>query len=82
MTSDLKRTLQLSASIHPLLSGHPPQVQGAALANLMATWLAGHYADSDGETDQLRETLLAEHIEAVRRMIPVEAAAIHGATRR
>jgi hypothetical protein len=82
MTSDdVDLTRQLYEAIRPLLAGHPPQVQGAVLADLLATWLAGHYADSDADTDRLRETIFAKHSEIVWELVPVNDAIIHGTRR-
>lgn len=60
--------IQIAQQMHPLLAGYPPEVQGAALADLLATWLAGHQGP---DAEQLREELLAQHIEAVRQLVPV-----------
>jgi hypothetical protein len=63
----------------PLLSGQPPEVQGAALADLLATWLAGHVVEGDAAaTSTLREEMLAEHMHIVRQLIPINSRAIHG----
>lgn len=35
----------LGSQIHELLAGRSPEVQGAVLAGLVATWLAGHRPD-------------------------------------
>jgi hypothetical protein len=58
--------LELSERIKPLLAGHPPAVQGAALADLLATLIGGHLGPPE-----LREALLNVHIESVRKLIPV-----------
>lgn len=69
--------------IRPLLAGHQPEVQGAALADLLATWLAGHVVPSDREaTEALRERLLAPLLDTVRALVPVNEAMLrerHGA---
>lgn len=57
------RAIKLAQEIHPLLAGHHPAVQGAALADLLAMWLAGHDAD-------LRDALLENHIERVIELVP------------
>lgn len=64
--------------VAPLLAGQPSEIQGAALADMLAIWLAGHivYGDKRG-TDRLRERLLREHLRAVRALVPVNAKAIH-----
>lgn len=46
-----------------VLAGHPPEVQGAVLADLLATWLAGH------NPPELREDLLRLHLRTVRQML-------------
>lgn len=54
------------------LSGHDANVQGAVLADLLATWLAGHRVTGDPKaTDVMRETLLSLHLGAVRGLIPI-----------
>ena len=62
--------------IEPHLAGQPPFVQGAVLADLLATWLAGHFAGSAAENAALREELLAAHIAVVRALIPENEAEI------
>jgi hypothetical protein len=73
----------LVARLRPVLAGQPPQVQGAALADLLATWLAGHIW-KDGavidpkNTARSREELLSMHIGMVRSLIAIESERIHG----
>jgi len=64
----------LVKKIMPLLKGKPPEVQGAALADLLAMWLAGHLDRSDPEGEKtalLREATLELHLMAVRALIPI-----------
>jgi len=61
----------LAASIAPMLTGHPPEVQGAVLADLLAMWLAGHVLNDGTPATEYREALLAELIKTVRRLVPV-----------
>ena len=68
--------LQIVDRIRPLLAGHPPDIQSAVLADLLAMWLAGHQGP-DGIIDKAREDLLAAHIELVRNLIPVNEAAMN-----
>jgi hypothetical protein len=56
-----------------VLHGHDPMLQGAALADLLAMWLAGHVGPG---AEQLRHTLLFEHIRTVRSLVPVNEAMI------
>jgi hypothetical protein len=63
----------------PLFAGKPSPVQGAALADLLAMWLAGHFDANDPEseaTEQIRETMLELHLRAVRDLIPVNYGAL------
>jgi hypothetical protein len=54
------------------LAGKPSQVQSAVLADLLATFLAGHIMVGDEEaTNAVREEHLGLHIELVRKLIPV-----------
>jgi hypothetical protein len=50
----------LIEQLRPLLAGHHPAAVGAVLADLLGTWLSGHHPA------ELREQLLAAHIEVVR----------------
>jgi hypothetical protein len=64
--------MELVRAVCPLFEGRSPQVQGAALADLLATWLAGHVKLGDPQaTKVVRETMLALHIKAVRGLIDV-----------
>ncbi len=69
----------LVEAIRPLLAGRPAEVQGAALADLLALLLAGHIVYGNrAETRALRKRLLAFHMAEVRRLLPVNAKLIHG----
>jgi hypothetical protein len=68
---DLAEVGRLVEAIRPILAGKPAPVTGAALADLLAIWLAGHFAGGDAENAALREELLAAHILVVRKLIPV-----------
>lgn len=71
--------VELVLRIRPLLAGCASRVQGGALADLLAIWLAGHIVpDNKRETDRLREEILRLHIRIVRKLVPVNARAIHG----
>jgi hypothetical protein len=60
--------------IKPLLAGRPSKIQGAALADLLAIWLAGHVIAGDAEaTHELRAKLLEMHVDKVLDLIPVNA---------
>jgi hypothetical protein len=73
--SDTEDATALIERISPLLAGHASYVQGLALADLLAIWLAGHVEqDADDKvrqaaTQRLRELLLRLHIDTVRELI-------------
>ena len=53
------------------LAGELPEVQGAALAHLMATYLAG-YIESDGsDPTAMREEILTLWLKTVRQLVGV-----------
>ena len=55
------------------LSGHAPEFQGAVLAAMTATWLAGHHIPGSRDaTDDIREQLLLAHMGIIRELIPIE----------
>jgi hypothetical protein len=76
--AELERLIeQFRLTVFPLLSGKPPEIQGAVLADLTAIWLAGHVCvGNPTATADLRETLLDHHIAAVRDLIAVNARAM------
>jgi hypothetical protein len=56
--------------VRPILTGNPPEVVGAALADLFATLLAGHFDDrGPAATAELREELIARWLETARQLI-------------
>ena len=73
---DTNQVGRLVEAIRPLLAGNPSPIQSAALADLLAIWLAGHFAGDAYATAIVREELLAAHIAVVRQLIPVNEAEI------
>jgi hypothetical protein len=62
----------LSRALAKKLIGRSVAVQGAALADLLAIWLAGHVnLDNPDDSDAIRETLLEAHLVAVRALVPI-----------
>jgi hypothetical protein len=58
---DVARTIEvfeLSALLRPLLAGREPAVQGAALADAMATYLRGHHAPEGRDTTNVLRGLI------------------------
>ena len=73
--SDLARTEALTRRLYKILAGNSPETQGAALADCVAMWIAGHQTGGDDPKalEQLRERLLAMHCEMVSALVPVNA---------
>lgn len=71
MDIDLQEVGRLVEAIRPILAGKPAPITGAALADLLAIWLAGHFAGGDDENATVREELLTNHVRVVRKLIPV-----------
>jgi hemerythrin len=67
---DVMTVVETSEQIKFLLRGKAPMVQGAVLADLLATWLLDHIVEDDKvETDRWRDRLLHLHIEHVRELV-------------
>ena len=64
MEPDPREIETVAAAIRPLLAGHDPTIQGAALADLLALFIAGHHP-------KLRDGVLETTVELVRKLIPV-----------
>jgi hypothetical protein len=67
-----REVVALVDRLKPLLAGRSPAIQGAALADLLAIWLAGHHLEGDADaTRKMREELLTFHIGQVRETITI-----------
>lgn len=64
--------------IRPILAHRNPAIQSAALADLLALYIAGHQATEGDKNalDELREEVLAMHMQLVRDLIPANDAFI------
>ena len=60
---DVEEVDRLADQLGEILAGKHPGIQGLALASTLATWLIGH------EGADVREKLLARHIETVRALL-------------
>jgi hypothetical protein len=75
--SEADEVVALVAAVRPLLVGKAKEVQGAALADLVSIWLAGHVVRGDQKaTDRWRKDILAMHVETVRLLIPINYQAL------
>ena len=74
LDADAKLSMVITGRIKPILAGHPARVQSSVLAQLLAMWLAGHVALRQGaaENEKLRDELLRDHIDLVRRLVPFD----------
>lgn len=61
------QAMGIAKSIKPLLAYKGPDVQGAVLAELLATWLAGHRRD-------MRDEILANLLQTVNDLLPIHEA--------
>lgn len=59
---DAARAVEIADMIRPILAGHPPELQGAVLADLLLTWIIGHEPDS-------RPAIMSTHMAAVMVMV-------------
>jgi hypothetical protein len=57
------------------LAGEPPEVQGAALAQMVATFLMGHRIKGDSRsTLEMQESILAQLMKTVRDIVLIHEA--------
>jgi hypothetical protein len=64
--------MQLVEKISPLLAGKHPAVQSAALCDLVSMWLSGVFMLGDEDaTNKVREQMLANFVDTVRKLIRV-----------
>lgn len=58
-----KASTAILGQLSDILRGHDPRLQGLALAEATALWVAGH-------DPELREDMIALHLQTVRNMVP------------
>lgn len=72
--TDAEAITRLVERIKPILAHQAPAIQGAALADCLAIWLAGHHVPGDEDaTRTMRAELLAMHCFKVRELVPINA---------
>ena len=70
--SDTEHVAQLIRRIRPILAGQPSPVQGAVIADLLATWLVGHIdSSSKTRTEEMRRKLLKVSTAMVRELVSI-----------
>jgi hypothetical protein len=67
----LEAHTRLAEAIEKLLAGEHPEVQGSILADLTATWLAGHRTGKRLASEKLREAMLKVQTETIRKLVPI-----------
>ena len=75
---DREIAVAIRNKIAALLAGHPPEVQGAALADLLAFWLAGFEGPNAAD---VRAMHLAVHLAQVIALVPVNEEMLHAQRR-
>jgi len=69
---DADQALDLVRDCSRHFAGKPSDVQGAALADLLALWLAGHViVGNPRATERLRKEVLAMHLKTVWNLVPI-----------
>lgn len=63
--------LRLVGRIRPLLKGQPPEIIGAALADLTALFIVNHVAENDTLTRKARYEVLKIQIATIKKLIPL-----------
>jgi acyl transferase domain-containing protein len=72
----------LVEAIRPILAGQPSPAIGAALGELVAMFIAGHFSGDRADTDNFRESMISAHVNLVRALVPVCEAVILAAKRK
>lgn len=70
--AETKQAMAIVRAAQPLFEGKPATVQGTALADLLALWLAGHVIPGNPDaTKRAREQVLEKHLVTVRALIDI-----------
>jgi hypothetical protein len=71
--SESEMSVNAANTIVPMLRDLPANVQGGALADLVARWIVGHQTLDDDRAglEAYREQLLAAWLVLMRRLVPV-----------
>ena len=70
--NDTLKAEALAKQCYPIFAGQDPNVVAAALAELLALLLAGHFVPGDpADTQAIRAAMLELHIETVKKLVPV-----------
>ena len=75
----VRNVQKLVRKLAPILAGNPAEVQSAALADLMATWLAGHQDlnnPDSSEIQELRKELFEQWCATTLDLVPINSRAI------
>jgi hypothetical protein len=72
-----QEVVELSVKLMPLfqiIRNQHPAIQGSVLADLIATWIAGHFVENSvAETRRLRAEVLTDFLMTIERLVPILA---------
>ena len=70
--SHVHEVFALARACQAKLSRHKPEVQGGALATLLAAWVTSCFVEDDPEaTKRVRKDILRDHFDHVRHLVEV-----------
>ncbi|WP_042776364.1 hypothetical protein [Sinorhizobium fredii] len=67
LDEEIASAYRLEKLVWPILKGHRPEVQSVVIADMLATFIAGH-------APPLREMVLGKTMELVRALVPINEA--------
>lgn len=72
LLNDTLKAEALAKQCYPIFAGQDPVIVAAALAELLALLLAGHFDPGDpANTQAIRDGMLDLHIKTVKKLVPV-----------
>jgi len=73
-SENLVEVQRLVEEVGEVLHGQPEQIQGAVLADLVATFIASHFGATKVQTERIRKRVIDLHLYTVKKLIrPNEA---------
>lgn len=72
MSAPIDDVLRIVQRIRPMLASQLPEVVGAVFAELVSTWLAGHWSPDPGDREKMRREQLDLLVESILQLIPMQ----------